>query len=86
MKKKLLSIILTAIFVISLVGCSSPTKPEDVVDTFLNSTPALDIEKMAECMEGDIQKDLKDITLEDSDESLKIFMDYFKKNASKKLK
>ena len=82
MKKKLLSIILAAIFIISLVGCSSP-KPEDVVDTFLKSTQALDIEKMAECMESDIQGDLKDITLEDSDESLKDFMDYFRKNASK---
>lgn len=83
MKKKLLSIILTAIFVISLVGCSSSPKPEDVVDTFLKSTQALDIEKMAECMESDIQDDLKEITLEDSDESLKDFMDYFRKNASK---
>ena len=34
-------------------------------------------------MESDIQGDLKDITLEDSDESLKDFMDYFRKNASK---
>ena len=82
MKRKLFSIILAAIFVISLVGCSS-AKPEDTVDVFLKNTQELNLEKMAESMNPDLKDSFDEITSEESDDSLSDYLDYFRKNAEK---
>ena len=82
MKRKLFSIILAAIFVISLVGCSS-AKPEDTVDVFLKNTQELNLEKMAESMNPDLKDSFDEITSEESDDSLSDYLDYFRKNAAK---
>ena len=82
MKKKLISIILAAIFVISLVGCSS-AKPEDTVNVFLKNTQSLDFEKMLESMNPDSKGSLDELEDLESDKTTKCLMDYYRKNASK---
>ena len=68
MKKKLFSIILAGILIISLVGCSSP-KPEDTVDTFLTNAQSLDLEKMSESMNPDSEDSLDKIGNDESDKT-----------------
>lgn len=82
MKKKLFSIILAGILIISLVGCSSP-KPEDTVDTFLTNAQSLDLEKMSESMNPDSEDSLDKIGNDESDKTTDCLMDYFRENSSK---
>ena len=81
MKKKLFSIILAGILIISLVGCSSP-KPEDTVDTFLTNAQSLDLEKMSESMNPDSEDSLDKIGNDESDKTTDCLMDYFRENSS----
>ena len=90
MKKKLFSIILASILVISLVGCNNSTnstssaksaKPEDAVEVFLKNTENLDFNEMSKDINPDSKDTLDELKdMESDDTSL---MEYFRKNAPK---
>lgn len=90
MKKKLFSIILASILVISLVGCNNSTnstssaksaKPEDAVEVFLKNTENLDFDEMSKDINPDSKDTLDELKdMESDDTSL---MEYFRKNAPK---
>ena len=82
MKKKLFSIMLAAIIMLSMVGCNS-SKPEKTVNTVLKSAQKFDIESIRNLIDPELRDDY--ILEEDieSNEEMSYFIDFFKKNASK---
>ena len=56
MKKKLFSIMLAAVIMVSMVGCSS-SKPENTVNEFLKNSKNFDLAAMNENISPDSQSD-----------------------------
>lgn len=84
MKKKLFSIIIAALLLVSMIGCSS-SKPENAVNTLMKNAQKFDIDGIKETLRPELRDN--DIATEglDSDETMNLYLDYFKDN-SKKIK
>lgn len=82
MKKKLFSIIIAALLLVSMIGCSS-SKPENAVNTLMKNAQKFDIDGIKETLRPELRDN--DIATEglDSDETMNLYLDYFKDNAKK---
>lgn len=82
MKKKLFSIIIAALLLVSMIGCSS-SKPEIAVNTLMKNAQKFDIDGIKETLRPELRDN--DIATEglDSDETMNLYLDYFKDNAKK---
>ena len=82
MKKKLFSIIIAALLLVSMIGCSS-SKPENAVNTLMKNSQKFDIDGIKETLRPELRDN--DIATEglDSDETMNLYLDYFKDNAKK---
>lgn len=82
MKKKLFSIIIAALLLVSMIGCS-PSKPENAVNTLMKNAQKFDIDGIKETLRPELRDN--DIATEglDSDETMNLYLDYFKDNAKK---
>ena len=82
MKKKLFSIMLAAVIMVSMVGCSS-SKPENTVNEFLKNSKNFDLAAMNENISPDSQSDSDVVEAVEDNEDLKPYLKFFKKNAQK---
>ena len=82
MKKKLFSIMLAAVIMVSMVGCSS-SKPENTVNEFLKNSKNFDLAAMNENISPDSQSDSDVVEAVEDNEDLKPYSKFFKKNAQK---
>ena len=82
MKKKLFSIMLAAVIMVSMVGCSS-SKPENTVNEFLKNSKNFDLAAMNENISPDSQSDSDVVEAVEDNEDLKQYLKFFKKNAQK---
>ena len=82
MKKKLFSIMLAAVIMVSMVGCSS-SKPENTVNEFLKNSKNFDLAAMNENISPDSQSDSDVVEAVEDNEDLKPYLKCFKKNAQK---
>ena len=82
MKKKLFSIMLAAVIMVSMVGCSS-SKPENTVNEFLKNSKNFDLAAMNENISPDSQSDSDVVEAVKDNEDLKPYLKFFKKNAQK---
>lgn len=82
MKKKLFSIMLAAVIMVSMVGCSS-SKPENTVNEFLKNSKNFDLAAMNENISPDSQSDSDVVEAVEDNEDLKPYLKLFKKNAQK---
>ena len=82
MKKKLFSIMLAAVIMVSMVGCSS-SKPENTVNEFLKNSKNFDLAAMNENISPDSQSDSDVVEAVKDNEDLKPYLKLFKKNAQK---
>ena len=82
MKKKLFSIIIAALFLVSMIVCIS-SKPENAVNTLMKNAQKFDIDGIKETLRPELRDN--DIATEglDSDETMNLYLDYFKDNAKK---
>ena len=79
MKKKLFSIMLAAVIMVSMVGCSS-SKPENTVNEFLKNSKNFDLAAMNENISPDSQSDSDVVEAVEDNEDLKPYLKFFKKN------
>ena len=82
MKKKLFSIMLAAVIMVSMVGCSS-SKPENTVNEFLKNSKNFDLAAMNENISPDSQSDSDVVEAVEDNEDLKTYLKFFKKNSQK---
>ena len=82
MKKKLFSIMLAAVIMVSMVGCSS-SKPENTVNEFLKNSKNFDLAAMNENISPDSQSDSDVVEAVEDNEHLKPYLKFFKKSAQK---
>ena len=82
MKKKLFSIMLAAVIMVSMVGCSS-SKPENTVNEFLKNSKNFDLAAMNENISPDSQSDSDVVEAVEDNEDLKPYLKFFKKKAQK---
>ena len=82
MKKKLFSIMLAAVIMVSMVGCSS-SKPENTVNEFLKNSKNFDLAAMNENISPDSQSDSDVVEAVEDNEDLKPYLKFFKKIAQK---
>ena len=80
MKKKLFSIMLAAVIMVSMVGCSS-SKPENTVNEFLKNSKNFDLAAMNENISPDSQSDSDVVEAVEDNEDLKPYLKFIKKNA-----
>lgn len=84
--KKLISIIVTGVMILSIVGCGATlTSPEDTVKNYFEAAKNLDIKAMAATINPSNIEDIEETEslLDETDDYTKYFMDYFKDNAKK---
>ena len=82
MKKKLFSIMLAAVIMVSMVGCSS-SKPENTVNEFLKNSKNFDLAAMKENISPDSQSDSDVVEAVEDNEDLKPYLKFFRNNAQK---
>ena len=82
MKKKLFSIMLAAVIMVSMVGCSS-SKPENTVNEFLKNSKNFDLAAMNENISPDSQSNSDVVEAVEDHEDLKPYLKFFKKNTQK---
>ena len=79
MKKKLFSIMLAAVIMVSMVGCSS-SKPENTVNEFLKNSKNFDLAAMNENISPDSQSDSDVVEAVEDNEDLKPYLKFCTKN------
>lgn len=84
--KKIISLILAAVLVFGLAACGGSAVrepgPDEIVKVFCEALTDLDLEAMAACMDGVSADELKEFTLDLSEENGEFFVDFIKEKAA----